>query len=166
MIAVSLDEYVKSLKNKRVTVVCAGISNRHLIKLLCANGAEVTVCDRLETLHEELQGLPIHTKLGKHYLDTLDADIIFRTPGVHPDVPALRKAREKGCELTSEIELFLRLCPCRVFDVTGSGGKTTTTSLIAALLKKAGYRVHLGGNIGHLSVKRRIYSRTILLCWS
>lgn len=63
-----LDEYVKSLKKKRVTVVGAGISNRPLIKLLCANGVNVTVCDRSETQHEELQGLPIHTKLGEHYV--------------------------------------------------------------------------------------------------
>ena len=162
-----MDEYVKSLKSKRVTVVGAGISNRPLIKLLCANGVEVTVCDRSETLHEELQGLPTHTNLGENYLDALDADIIFRTPGVHPDVPALRKAREKGCELTSEMELFLRLCPCRVFAVTGSDGKTTTTSLVAALLKEAGYRVHLGGNIGHpLLCETPDIRRTILLCWS
>lgn len=145
----TLHEYIHSLKTKRITVIGAGISNRPLIKLLCSAGIDVTVCDRSEQLHPELQGLALHTQLGESYLDHLDADIIFRTPGLHPNTPALCGARSKGCEVTSEMELFLKLCPCKVIAVTGSDGKTTTTSLIASLLNAAGYHVHLGGNIGH-----------------
>ena len=144
----TLKEYILNLKNKRITVIGAGISNRPLIKTLCENGMDVTVCDRAEALHPELEGLALSAKLGPDYLEDLSADIIFRTPGLHPDVPALRKAREQGAVVTSEMEVFLRLCPCRVIAVTGSDGKTTTTTLISELLKAADYRVHLGGNIG------------------
>lgn len=144
----SLIEYIESLKSKRVTVIGAGISNRPLIRLLCAHGVSVTVCDRAEKLHPELEGLAVTAKLGESYLEDLAGDVIFRTPGLHPDVPALVKARENGALVTSEMEVFLSLCPCRVIAVTGSDGKTTTTTLISELLKAAGYTVHLGGNIG------------------
>ena len=144
----SLIEYIESLKDKRVTVIGAGISNRPLIRLLCAHGVSVTVCDRSDKLHPELEGLALAAQFGEHYLDKLDADIIFRTPGLHPDVPALKNAREKGALVTSEMEVFLSLCPCRIIAVTGSDGKTTTTTLVSELLRAAGYTVHLGGNIG------------------
>ncbi len=143
-----LKDYIKTLKDKKITVIGAGISNRPLIRLLCENGIDVTVCDRAETLHPELEGLALTAHLGPSYLDELDGDVIFRTPGLHPDVPALQKARTSGSLITSEMEVFLRLCPCKVIAVTGSDGKTTTTTLISELLKAAGYRVHLGGNIG------------------
>ena len=144
----TLDEYINSLRSRRVTVIGAGVSNRPLIRLLCQAGIVPTVCDRSETLHPELDGLSIQTSLGEGYLDHLDADVIFRTPGLHPDVPPLRAARQRGALVTSEMEVFLRLCPCRTIAVTGSDGKTTTASLIAAMLQAAGQRVYLGGNIG------------------
>lgn len=144
----TLNEYIKSLKGRRVTVIGAGVSNRPLIRLLCAAGIVPTVCDRAEALHPELVGLTINAVLGEGYLDALDADIIFRTPGLHPDAPPLRAARQNGAVVTSEMEVFLRLCPCRVIAVTGSDGKTTTTSLIAQMLLDGGHTVHVGGNIG------------------
>ncbi len=144
----TLKDYILSLRNKKITVIGAGISNRPLIKMLCENDMDVTVCDRSDTLHPELEGLALTAELGPDYLENLSADIIFRTPGLHPEAPALRRAREQGSIVTSEMEVFLNLCPCRVIAVTGSDGKTTTTTLIAELLKAAGYRVHLGGNIG------------------
>lgn len=144
----SLIEYIDSLKNKRVTVIGAGVSNRPLIRLMCDRGISVTVCDRAGTLHPELAGLPLTTKLGESYLEELEGDIIFRTPGLHPDNPALVRARERGSVVTSEMEVFLSLCPAHVLAITGSDGKTTTTTLVAELLKAAGYTVHLGGNIG------------------
>ncbi len=144
----TLNEYIDSLKNRRVTVIGAGVSNRPLIKLLCQAGIVPTVCDRSTELHPELEGLTLNASLGEGYLDALDADVIFRTPGLHPDVPPLRAARQAGALVTSEMEVFMRLCPCRIIAVTGSDGKTTTTSLIAQMLRDGGYRVHVGGNIG------------------
>lgn len=144
----TLNEYIESLKNRRVTVIGAGVSNRPLIKLLCRAGIVPTVCDRSTELHPELAGLELRTSLGDGYLDALDADVIFRTPGLHPDVPPLCAARKAGALVTSEMEVFMRLCPCRIIAVTGSDGKTTTTSLIAQMLRDGGYRVHVGGNIG------------------
>ena len=143
-----LNEYIESIKNKAITVIGAGISNRPLIQKLCSCGVEVTVCDRSETLHPELSGLTLNTMLGAGYLEELPGDIIFRTPGLHPHHPALLQAKARGALITSEMEVFLALCPCKIIAVTGSDGKTTTTSLIAELMRAAGYKVHLGGNIG------------------
>lgn len=145
----TLNEYIESLKNHRVTVIGAGVSNRPLIKLLCQAGIVPTVCDRSTELHPELEGLALNASLGEGYLDALNADVIFRTPGLHPDVPPLRAARQAGALVTSEMEVFMGLCPCRIIAVTGSDGKTTTTSLIAQMLRDGGYRVHVGGNIGN-----------------
>lgn len=144
----TLNEYIDSLKDRSVTVIGAGVSNRPLIRRLCEQGIPVTVCDRAESLHKDLQGLDLHLHLGETYLQDLPGNVIFRTPGLHPDVPALKAARERGALVTSEMEVFLALCPCRVIAVTGSDGKTTTTSIIAELLRAAGHKVHLGGNIG------------------
>ena len=99
-----------------------------------------------EVLELERAGTVLH--VGEHYLDDVQADIVFRTPGMHPDIPALRRLREKGAELTSEMEAFFEVCPCRIIAVTGSDGKTTTTTLIAKILEHAGHRVWVGGNIG------------------
>ena len=149
----TLNEYSSSLRGKRVTVVGAGISNRPLIGLLADAGAELTVRDRadenaLGDFFKEYSNKGVRFILGPDYLEGLDGDVIFRTPGLHPFQPALRQAAENGSLITSEMELFLSLCPCRVFAVTGSDGKTTTTTLVSELLKEAGYTVWLGGNIG------------------
>ena len=150
----TLKEYLSSLQGKRVTVVGAGISNRPLIGLLADTGADLTVRDRadgtsLGEFYTDNKAKGVRFCLGPDYLEGLDGDVIFRTPGMHPFQPALRKAAENGAQITSEMELFLSLCPCRVFAVTGSDGKTTTTTLVSELLKEAGYTVWLGGNIGH-----------------
>ena len=84
----------------------------------------------------------------EHYLDGLDQDVIFRSPGIRPDIPPFLTAIQQGSVLTSEMEVFFQVCPCKIIAVTGSDGKTTTTSLIAEMLKNAGYTVHVGGNIG------------------
>ena len=149
----TLQEYVDSLKGKRIAVLGIGISNTPLIRLLLDNGCDVTACDKrspeeLGRLGQELFEKGCKLRLGESYLENLDEDLIFRTPGLMPFDPHLQAAREKGAEITSEMEVFLRLCPCRIIAVTGSDGKTTTTTIISELLKAAGYRVHLGGNIG------------------
>lgn len=149
-----LTEYVNSLKNKKITVIGAGVSNTPLINLLLENKCDVTVCDKSEreklgTMADELEKKGAKLCLGDSYLEGIDADIIFRTPGINPNVPEIKIAVEKGSTLTSEMEAFFDVCPCKIIAVTGSDGKTTTTSIIAELLKAAGYRVHVGGNIGN-----------------
>ncbi len=150
----ALKGYLSSLKGKKVAVIGLGVSNGPLVERALDVGVPVLVCDkrrreefdgRIETL--ERRGAKM--ALGPGYLDRLDgADVIFRTPGLRPDVPQIEKAVAAGAELTSEMEAFLALCPCRVIAVTGSDGKTTTTTIIAGLLKAAGYRTFVGGNIG------------------
>ena len=147
-------EYIDSLHTKKIAVVGAGVSNQPLIALLLEHGCKVTVCDRRsaedmgELAHTlTAQGAQLH--LGEDYLGGLDCfDMIFRTPGLLPLDPNLMAAKEAGVEITSEMELFFRFCPCKTVAITGSDGKTTTSSIIAELLRASGKTVHLGGNIG------------------
>lgn len=148
------EDYLSSLQNKTVAVIGIGVSNRPLIELLLSRGVAVTACDKKEravlgTLVEELEGKGCRLQLGPDYLKDLTEDIIFRTPGMRPDLPELTVAVERGSVLTSEMEVFFEVCPCPIIAVTGSDGKTTTTTIIAELLRAAGHTVHLGGNIGH-----------------
>ena len=149
----TLQEYVDSIKGKRIAVLGVGVSNTPLIELLLHNGCDVTACDKrslaeLGETGERLRELGAKFQLGDDYLEDLDHDRIFRTPGLMPFEAHLEAARARGSEVTSEMELFFALCPCRILAVTGSDGKTTTTTIISELLKAAGYTVHLGGNIG------------------
>lgn len=131
-----------------------GVSNMPLIEALFRAGCSVTACDKrnesqLGEDYARLKALGCSFILGEDYLEELcDFDIIFRTPGLLPFDPHLVAAKNSGAEITSEMELFFRLCPCRIAAVTGSDGKTTTTTIISELLKAQGYTVHLGGNIG------------------
>ena len=141
-----LETYLEGLRGKRVAVIGVGVSNRPLIALLLAHGVRVTACDRKENLGaygDELRRDGCELHLGPTYLQGLNHDVIFRTPGVRPDLREFQ-----GAELTSEMEVFFKVCPCPKIAVTGSDGKTTTTTIIAKLLEAAGKRVHLGGNIG------------------
>lgn len=146
---------VRALHGKSCAVIGAGISNLPLIRFLTDAGAAVTVRDRKskdelfknKTLAAtEADG--VRFICGDDYLERINEEIIFKTPGLRYDHPAIQKAHENGAVVTGEMELFLKLCPAKIFAVTGSDGKTTTTTLIAKLLEKAGYTVHLGGNIG------------------
>ena len=150
----TIHDYLASLKGKTVAVLGIGVSNTPLITLLRENGIKTVGCDKKsrEALGENaaaLEALGAELRLGGGYLDDLRADVIFRTPGMRPDVPALAAAREKGSVITSEMAVFFEVCPCTIIGVTGSDGKTTTTSIIAETLKAAGKTVWLGGNIGH-----------------
>lgn len=149
----TLNEYIKSLKGKKVTVIGMGVSNTPLIDLLLENGIDLTVRDRSEREKaqekvERFESMGAKMRLGQDYLEDIDADVIFRTPGLRPDMPGIVKAVENGAVLTSEMEVFFDVCPCKIIAVTGSDGKTTTTTIVSELLKKAGYNVHVGGNIG------------------
>ena len=148
-----LDQYFENLKGERVLVLGVGVSNRPLVRLLLRHGIDVTCCDKTprekldaEVLDLEAQGAKLH--LGEHYLDGLEGDVVFRTPGLHPDTPQIKALREGGAAITSEMEAFFEVCPVPIIAVTGSDGKTTTSTLISELLKQQGFRVWLGGNIG------------------
>ena len=149
----TLRAYLDTLRGKKVAVLGVGVSNRPLLRLLAGIDATVTAYDRrdraaLGETAEELEKCGITLRCGEGYLDGLTADIIFRTPGMRPDVPQIAAAVSDGAVLTSEMEAFFEVCPCPIIAVTGSDGKTTTSTLIAEMLTRAGIRCHLGGNIG------------------
>ena len=149
----TFDEYFKSLAGKTIAVLGLGVSNRPLVRLLLEYGCDVTGCDRtprekLDAEVLELEKLGCKLRCGDDYLSAVEADILFRTPGMHPANPAIRALADRGARVTSEMEVFFQVCPCRLIAVTGSDGKTTTTTLIAEMLKAAGKTVWLGGNIG------------------
>ena len=150
----TFEEYLSSLQDKTVAVIGIGVSNQPLIQLLLERGIAVTACDKksresLGIVAEQLEANGCRLRLGEDYLYGLTEDIIFRTPGMRPDLPQLAAAVSRGSLLTSEMEVFFEVCPCPQIAVTGSDGKTTTTTIIAELLRRAGKTVHLGGNIGH-----------------
>lgn len=149
----TLQEYIASIREKTVAIVGIGVSNTPLIELLAKSGVRVTACDRksredLGCQAERLEGLGVTLKLGDAYLKDLTQDVIFRTPGLRQDVPELLAAAARGSEITSEMEVFFQVAPCMLIAVTGSDGKTTTTTLISEFLREAGKTVHVGGNIG------------------
>lgn len=149
-----LGEYIGALRGKTVAVLGIGVSNTPLIELLCRSGVQVIACDKksreaLGDTAAALEALGAKLRLGEDYLKGIDADVIFRTPGMRPDLPELLSARERGAVITSEMQVFFEVCPCPIIAVTGSDGKTTTTTVISEFLRAAGKTVHLGGNLGH-----------------
>ena len=149
-----LNSFYKSLHNKKVSFIGLGRSHRELLPMFASKGAIVTLRDKRtrEQIGEEadkLEALGIKLTLGENYLENLcEEDIILRTPGMNYFTPALQQARKSGAFVTSEMELFFDLCPCKIYAVTGSDGKTTTTTVISEFLKAQGISVFLGGNIG------------------
>ena len=150
-------EFLQQIKGVRCGVVGIGISNLPLINFLCRAGARVCArdkknADELGNVAQDLIERGVTLKLGTDYLEELDEAVIFRSPGIRPDIPEFSAACARGSVLTSEMELFMELCPARVFGVTGSDGKTTTTTLLSLILKEAvkntPRKVYVGGNIG------------------
>lgn len=146
-------QYFEMIRGKSVTFCGVGRSHLPLIELYLKKGAVVSVRDK--RTFEELQGdgprlagMGAKLILGADYLKDLNEEIIFRTPGMKYYEPALTEARKRGSAVTSEMETFFELCPCKLYAVTGSDGKTTTTTILSEILKAAGKTVHLGGNIG------------------
>jgi UDP-N-acetylmuramoylalanine--D-glutamate ligase len=150
----NIKNFKDNIKNKKVAVLGIGVSNTPLIKYLYSMGAEITAFDRadekkLEPVLSEFEGLNLKFSLGEDYLKNLKGfDTIFRTPGMRFDLPELVEERNNGAKITSEMEVFFDLCPAEILAVTGSDGKTTTTTLIYNMLKEQGYDCWLGGNIG------------------
>ncbi|MBR5314586.1 MAG: UDP-N-acetylmuramoyl-L-alanine--D-glutamate ligase [Clostridia bacterium] len=148
-----IQNYKNSIKGKTVSVCGIGISNLPLIDFLLSAGAKVTARDMKEKealggIATDLESKGVRLVCGKEYLDNIDDEIIFRTPGLRYDKQGFVDAIKKGALLTSEMQVFFDLCPCKKIAVTGSDGKTTTTTLISEILKAANKKVWLGGNIG------------------
>ena len=149
----SAERFFRFVKGKTVAFIGIGTSNLPLIRLFAEKDAKVQALDKKD--FESLGQNGVLAKeygaeliLGESYLDSINADIVFRSPGTPFYRPELVAVRESGRVLTSEMEVFFDLCPCKTIAVTGSDGKTTTTTIISEFLKAAGKTVHLGGNIG------------------
>ncbi len=146
-------KFWQHISSKKIAICGIGISNTPLILDFIKKGARVIACDRrsrqlIGPLADELEAAGAELRLGERYLEDLEVDIIFRTPGMNFNLPELEQARRRGIAVTSEMEVFFDLCPATIFAVTGSDGKTTTTTLIAKMLEAEGKKVHIGGNIG------------------
>lgn len=146
-------DFFEMLRTRKVGLVGFGVTNNGIARMLAAKGIHVTIHDRqdrkeLGEICQEMEEAGVSLSLGYNYLRTLEEDVIFRAPGVPFDLPELTAARKAGKVITSDLEMFFDLCPCPIIGVTGSDGKTTTTTLIAEMLRAQGKRVHLGGNIG------------------
>lgn len=150
-----LIEFNNYLKGRSVALIGLGISNVPLIDYLHDVGAIVTVFDRKEVSYidskviEKIINYGMEYYFGEDYLDELDEfDMIFRSPSCLPSNPDLVREAKRGAVIMTEVEMFMELCPCKIIGVTGSDGKTTTASLIYEILKNAGYKCYLGGNMG------------------
>lgn len=147
--------FFESMRDSKVAFIGTGVSHIELIRLFLRKGIDVTVLDKKDRsvfddeLYEEFSSKGAKFILGESYLDSLnDYDVVYRTPGMYYNNPKLVEARKNGVIVTSEMESFFELCPCKIYAVTGSDGKTTTTTIISEFLKAEGYTVWLGGNIG------------------
>lgn len=155
MFNASVEMFKKTMIGKKVSVVGLGVSNLPAIEFLSECGAVISACDKTPEDKLSKEALDVienycdYSYLGDDYLDHFDGeDIILRSPGIKPSMPQFKEAVEKGTILTSEMEIFMSLCPCKMIGITGSDGKTTTTTLISKILEKADIRCHVGGNIG------------------
>lgn len=150
----NFNDFKSFIKGKKVAVVGIGVSNRPLIDFLLKLGAKVSAFDKkneeeLGEIANELRKKEVELVLGEKYLDKLlGFDVVFKTPSMRIDSPALVKAKSEGAYITSEMEEFARYCPAKIYGITGSDGKTTTTTLIYNILKEHGYKTWVGGNIG------------------
>lgn len=150
-----LEEFNNYLDGRRVAIIGLGVSNIPLIEYMHEVGAETVVFDNREidkiesSIMNKVICYDMEYSLGENYLSKLvDFDIIFRSPSCLPTNPALQLEASRGAIVTTEIEMFMELCPCTIIGVTGSDGKTTTTTLIYEILKAGGYNTYIGGNVG------------------
>ena len=149
-------EYIASLRGKKIAFVGMGVANAPSALFLARHGLQVYACDSRDESYigkktcEELRACGVQFSLGKDYLRILpEMDIVFRSNGILPfQNPWIGECIERGQTVTSEMEEFFHYCPAKIIGITGSNGKTTTTTLIYEMLKKAGHSVVIGGNIG------------------
>ena len=149
-----IERFFANLKEKKVAFIGTGVTNNDIIRLFLKKGISITLLDRktpekLGAIYEELKAAGVAFQLGDTYLDHLtDFDVVFRSPGMYYHNEKLQAARKQGVVITTEMEVFFDLWPCKIYAVTGSDGKTTTTTLISEFLQASGVTVHKGGNIG------------------
>ena len=150
-----LEEFEKNLKNKKVAVIGLGVSNIPLLDYLYQKQADVTVFDDREEKNiapdivSKIKKYKIKAFLEKGNLENLKGfELIYRSPSCLPTKKELVAEKQRGAEVTTEIEQLMKMAPCKIIGITGSDGKTTTTTLTYEILKNAGYTTHLGGNIG------------------
>lgn len=149
------ERFSEYIKNKKVTLIGAGVSNMAAVELLLSMGAALSVRDKQENEEKRalLESKGVKVVFGEDYLKDIDEDIVFRSPGIRPDIHEIAEAQKRGAVVTSEMEVFLNICPAKIYAVTGSDGKTTTTTLVSEMLKakckaQSHGKVYLGGNIG------------------
>lgn len=153
------EEFLNSLKHKKVAVIGVGISNEPLLRILASHEVQVEAFDKISKDSDRAKFLKksfeqlnysINWNLGEDYLEHLSGfDLIIRTPGMMPYEEHLLHEKAKGAIITSEMDLFIQFCPAKIYGITGSDGKSTTTSMVYAMLQEQGYDVYLGGNIGN-----------------
>ena len=150
-----LEEFNEYIRYRKIAIIGLGVSNIPLIDYLYEKKARVTVFDDREKekipaeIIKKINEYQFETSFGKDNLKKLkNFDIIFRSPSCMPTKKELKEEEKRGALVTTEIEMLMQMCPSKIIGVTGSDGKTTTTSLIYSILKKAGFNTYLGGNIG------------------
>lgn len=150
-----LEEFNAYIKFRKVAIIGLGVSNLPLLDYMYDKKAKVTVFDDREIddiskdIMDKITSYGFEFSFGKNSLNNLkNFDIIFRSPSCLPTVPELEEEANRGAIVTTEIEMLMKMCPCKIIGITGSDGKTTTTSLINHILKTVGYNTFLGGNIG------------------
>lgn len=150
------DKFLESIKSKKVAFVGMGVANTPCAEFLAKKGIDVYACDKRDKdyigkdICENLEKLGVSFSLGENYLDILpEMDLIFRSHGILPfQNKWIGECIERGQKVTTEMEIFFKYCPSKIYAVTGSNGKTTTTTLISKMLEAEGKKVFLGGNIG------------------
>lgn len=150
------ERYIETIKNKKVAFVGMGVANLPCAEFLAKKGIDVYACDKRDKEYigiekcNELESLGVKFSLGDTYLDILpEMDIVFRSHGILPfQNPWVMECIKRGQIVTTEMEVFFDYCPAKIFAITGSNGKTTSTTLISKMLEAQGHKVFLGGNIG------------------
>ncbi|MBO7401212.1 MAG: UDP-N-acetylmuramoyl-L-alanine--D-glutamate ligase [Clostridia bacterium] len=149
-------------KDKKIGFIGLGRSNMPVAQMLRAQGFRVSLRDKKEM--PPIDGFDCF--FGEHYLKNISEDVLFLAPVLRPDIPEVLASRERGTYVTTEINEYLRRRKGKVIAVTGSDGKTTTTTLINEILKHAGVKTILGGNIG-INLLTSIYEEdedTVTVC--
>ena len=153
-------DFFKWCENKKIALIGAGISSLEIVDVLLKGKADLTILDErdensIKANLNEFKKKNVKLICGKNHLNSLlEFDVAIRSPGVYYNLPEIQNAIKKGIHVTSEIELFFEFCPCKIIGISGSDGKTTTSTLIAKILKQEGLTVFLGGNIGKTMLSR------------